>query len=156
MPDQRAETTAKVLLNYSICRLGCLHSIHTDRGQNFESELFQQLRRRLEVDKTRTTSFHAQSNAVIERLNRTLLNMLSKCLDQNQWAWSTLLPFVLMAYRSSVHESTGFTPYFLVSGHEMSLPLDFMYKPPERSEPSSLNKQLLEQQAAICKAFELV
>ena len=89
-------------------------------------------------------------------MNRTLLNMLSKSLDQNQSAWSTLLPFVLMVYRSSVHESTGFTPYFLVSGHEMSLPLDLMCRHPERIEPSSLNKQLLDRQAAIRKAFVLV
>ena len=112
--------------------------------------------RRLEINKTRTTSFHPQSNAVIERMNRTLLNMLSKCIDQKQSDWSTLLPFVLMAYRSSVHESTGFISYFLVFGHEMSLPLDLMYQPPEQSESSSLKKQVLERQEAIRKAFELV
>ena len=112
--------------------------------------------RQLEINKTRTTSFHPQSNAVIERMNRTLLSMLSKCIDGNQSDWSSLLPFVLMAYRSSVHESTGFTPYFLVFGHEMSLPLDLKYKPPEHSVPWSLRKQVLERQEAIRKAFELV
>ena len=38
----------------------------------------------------------------------------------------------------------------------MSLPLDLMYKPPKHSEPSSLNKQVLERQEAIRKSFELV
>ena len=156
LPDQRAETTADALLKDWICRFGSPQSIHTDQGSNFESDLFQQLMRRLEINKTRTTSSHPQSNAVNERMNRTLLNMLSKCIDQSQSEWSTLLPFVLMAYRSSVHESTGFTPYFLVFGHEMSLPLDLMYQPPEHSEPSSLKKQVLERQEAIRKAFELV
>ena len=89
-------------------------------------------------------------------MNRTLLNMLSKCLDQNQSDWSTLLPFVLMAYGISVHESTRFTPYFLLFGHEMSLPLELMCKHPEYGEPSSLNKHPLERQEAIRKAFELV
>ena len=112
--------------------------------------------RQIEINKTRTTSFHPQTNAVIERMNRTLLNMLSKCIDQNQSDWSSLLPFDLMAYRSSVHESTGFTPYFLVFGHEMSLPIDLIYQLPEHSEPSSLKKQVLEQKEAIRKAFELV
>ena len=156
LPDQRAETTADVLLKHWICRFGCPHSIHTKQGRNFDSDFFQQLMRRLEINKTRTTSFHPQSNAVIERMNRTLLNMLSKCIDKNQSDWSTLLPFVLMPYRSSVHESTGFTPYFLVFGHEMSVPLDLMYQPPEHSEPSSLKKQVLERQEAIRKTFELV
>ena len=60
-----------------------------------------------------------------------------------------------MAYRSSVHESIGFTPYFLVFQHERSLPIDLMYQPPEHSESSSLKKQVLERQEAIRRAFEL-
>ena len=156
LPDQRAETTADDLLNHWICRLGCPHSIHTAQGCNFESEFFQQLMGQLEINKTLTTSLHPESNAVIERMNRTLLNMLSMCLDENQSDWSTLLPFVLMAYRSSVHETTGFTRYFLVSGHEMSLLFDLMYQDPEHSEPSFLNKQVLERQETFRKASEIV
>ena len=156
LPDQLAETTADALLNHWICRFGCPHSIHTDQGRDFACDLSQQLRGRLEINKTWTTSFHPQSNADIERMNRILLNMLPKCIDQNQSDWSTLLPFVLMAYQSSVHESTGFTPYVFVFGHEMSLPLDLMYKPPGHSEPSSLNRQVSERQEAIRKTFERV
>ena len=85
-----------------------------------------------------------------------MLNMLLKCLDQNQSDWSTLLPFLIMAYQSSVHETRGFTPYFLAFRYEMSLPLALMYKPPEQCEPTSLNKQVLERQEAFRKAFELV
>ena len=55
--------------------------------------------------------------------------MLAKCLDQDQTNWFVKLPYVLMAYRSSVHESTGFNPHYLVFGHEISLPLDLMYRP---------------------------
>ena len=34
----------------------------------------------LEMDKTKTTPFHPQSNAVTERMNKTLQNMLAKCV----------------------------------------------------------------------------
>ena len=72
----------------------------------------------------------ALNQTVIERMNRTLLNMLAKCIEEDQTNWSVKLPYVLMAYRSSLHESTGFTPHYLVFGHEISLLLNLMYRPP--------------------------
>ena len=39
-----------------------------------------------------------------------------------------------MAYRSAVQASTGYTPYFLLYGREMRLPLDVIYRPPERDQ----------------------
>ena len=139
LPDQTAATTSDAFLERWICRFGCPYSIHTDRGTNFESELFANLLEKLEIDKTRTTAFHRQSNSVIERMNRSLLNMLAKCIDEDQTNWSVKLSYVLMAYRSSVHESTGFTPHYLVFGHEISLPLDLMYRPPPSSTPVDVN-----------------
>ena len=84
LPDQTAATTSDALLERWICRFGCPYSIHTDRGTNFESRLFANLLKKLEIDKTRTTAFHPQSNSVIERMNRTLLNMLAKCIDEDR------------------------------------------------------------------------
>ena len=39
-----------------------------------------------------------------------------------------------MAYRSAVQASTGYTPYFLLYGREMRLPLEVIYRPPERDQ----------------------
>ena len=38
-------------------------------------------------------------------------------------------PLALMAYRSSVHESTGFSPSMLMLGREIELPIDLLYGP---------------------------
>ena len=81
--DQTAATTSDALLERWICRVGCPHSLHTDRRTNFEYQLFASLRKKIEIDKTRTTTFHPHSKSVIERLNRTLLNMLAKCIDED-------------------------------------------------------------------------
>ena len=91
---------------------------------------FTSLTKLLQLDKTRTTAFHPQSNADIERTNRTLLNMLAKTTDKNQRTWSELLPCVMLAYCTSVRESTGYTPYFLLFGHVETLPLDLQFPPP--------------------------
>ena len=156
LPDQTAATTSDALLERWICRFGCPYSIHTDRGTNFESQLSANLLKKLEIDKTRLTAFHPQSNSVIERMNRTLLNMLAKCIDEDQTNWSVKLPYVLMANRSSVHESTGFTPHYLVFGHELSLPLDLMYRPPPSTTPVDVNDWVSQKEEAFPQAYELV
>ena len=156
LPDQTAATTSDALLERWICRFGCPYSIHIDRGTNFEWHLFANLLKKFEIDKTRTATFHAQSNSVIERMNRTLLNMLAKCINEDQTNWSVKLPYVLMAYRSSVHESTGFTPHHLVFGHEISLPLDLKYRPPPGTIPVDVHDWISQKEEAFRQAYELV
>ena len=156
LPDQTAVTTANALVNHWISRFRCPHSVHSDQGRNFESKLFEHLMQLLEIDKTRTTPFHPQSIAVIERMNKTLQNMLAKCINDEQSNWSQQLPYVMMAYRSSVHESTGYTPQFLVFGQEMSLPLDCMYPNPQENTTTDIHEFVHNKQQALHRAFELV
>ena len=89
------------------------------------------------MDKARTTAFHAQTNPLIERMNKTLQNVLAKCLNEKQSNSSQQLAKFMMVYRSSVHESTGYTPQFLVFRQELNLPLDGMY--PNLQEKETIN-----------------
>ena len=82
--------------------------------------------------------------------------MLEKCIDEDQTNWSVKLPYLLMAYRSSVHESTGFTPHYLAFGHEISLPLDIMYRPPPSTTPIEVHDWVSEKEEAFRQAYELV
>ena len=79
------------------------HSIHSDLGRNFESKRFKTLNQALQVDETQTTAFRFQSNAVVERMNRTLQRILAKCIKE-QSNWSQRQPYIKMAYRTSVHD----------------------------------------------------
>ena len=62
----------------------------------------------------------------------------------------------MMAYRSSVHESTGYTSQFLVSGQELSLPLDCMYPNPQEIETTANHEFVHNKQRAFQRAFKLV
>ena len=128
LPNQEAGTIAKVLTEEWVCRFGAPRSIHSDQGRNFDSNLFRELCKLLHIHKSRTSPYHPQSDGMIERFNRTLLSMLSLFVGDNQLNWDTLLPYVMLAYRSSVHASTSFTPYKVLFGREMVLPIDIMLK----------------------------
>lgn len=127
LPNQEAESLAKVLVEQWVCRFGAPRSIHSDQGRNFESTLFKEMCQLLSINKTRRSPNHPESNGMVERFNRTLLSMLALFVDDNQLNWDVLLPYVLMAYRSSVHASTGFTPYKVLFGQEIILPVDVMW-----------------------------
>ena len=113
LPDQTASTTATALLETWICRFGCPHSIHSDQGRNFESKLFKTLNQALQFDKTRTTAFRPQSNAVVERMKRMLQSMLAKCINDEQSNRSQQLPYVMTAYPTSVMNPQGTLLIFL-------------------------------------------
>ena len=68
--------------------------------------------------KTKTTPYHPESDGMVEHFNRTLLMMLAIFTGENRDDWDDLLPAVMMAYRSSIHEPTGFSPYRLIFGEE--------------------------------------
>ena len=109
-----------------ICRYGVPQYLHTDQGRNFESKLIKEVCELLGIKKTRTSPYHPQSDGMVESFNRTLEAMLSKYVSDNQRDWDVYLPLVMMAYRSSVHEATTFTPYFMMFGRGICLPIGIM------------------------------
>ena len=122
LPNQQAETVARVLVDEFICRYGVPLQIHNDQGSNFESNLFRHLCKLLDIYKTRTTAYHPQSDGLVKRFNRTLESMLNMYCKDDQTDWDIHLPFVLMAYRASEQETTGATPNSLTFGREVNLP----------------------------------
>ena len=135
MPNQEAETVADHFVREFICRFGVPYQLHTDQGRNFESELFQQMCSRLGIEKTRTTPGRPESDGMVERFNRTLEAMLSMFVSENQRDWDEFLPMLMMAYRSTPHDSTKYSPNMLMMGRESSLPIDvIMGIPREETE----------------------
>jgi hypothetical protein len=47
---------------------------------------------------------------------------LSHYVNSSGNNWDTLVPFYLMAYRSTPHSTSGYSPYFLLHGREMEIP----------------------------------
>ena len=61
---------------------------------------------------------------MIEHFNRTCLMMLSMFVNDRRNNWHALLPFVMHAFHTSVHESTSYSPFRHMMGEECSLPQD--------------------------------
>lgn len=133
IPDMETTTIVDNFVTNFVCRFGVPRQIHTDQGRQFESGLFKELCKKFSIDKTRITPFRHQRDGLVERFNRTLEDILSKYVSQNQKDWDEQLPWALMAYRSSEHDTTKFSPCMLMIGREIELPVDLIYGPhPQR------------------------
>ena len=138
MRRHTAQEVARLLVTRVIVYHGVPKQIHTDQGAEFEGNLFKSLALLLGSVKVRTSPYRPQSDGQVERFNRSVLNMLSAFVCDRANDWDDHLPYVLMAYRSSVHSSTGCTPFVMVHGQEQNLPVDLMYPTAAETGPAPM------------------
>lgn len=118
-----AESVAKTLFNQYICRFGVPHTITTDQGTQFESKLFKELATFLGCHKIHTSTYHPQSNGMVERFLRTLKSALIARAKTARW--KDELPITLLGIRASLKEDLQCSSAELVYGQPLRLPGEF-------------------------------
>ena len=81
-----------------------------------------------QINNAITTPCHPQSDGTVERLNRTLLSMLATTIADHPWDWEDNLRQLCYAHNTSVHSSTGHTPFFLMFSRQVRLLVDLAFK----------------------------
>ena len=84
IPNQEIKTVAQKLLNEMFFRFSLPDQILSDQGRQFESRVMEELCKLLQIEMSWTTSYHPQGDGLVERANRTLLNMLSTVVEEHQ------------------------------------------------------------------------
>ncbi|KAL8572029.1 hypothetical protein ACOMHN_038387 [Nucella lapillus] len=124
--DQKAKTVAKELWNNVLMPFGFPERILTDQGRDFESRIIKELCAMLGIEKCRTTPYHPAGNPV-ERWNRTLIRMLRSLEEEQKKDWRKHLKACVHAYNCCIHQSTGYSPFFLFFGRQPRLPVDLAF-----------------------------
>ena len=124
VPDCSAQTTAEALFNEFICKYGVPTVILSDQGTHFHNQLMEAMSKLLGYDHTYSTTYHPQSNGMIERFNATFIPQIAKLQDRQNNNWDEFLAPVVFAYNTGCHSTTEYSPYELLFGREPKLPVD--------------------------------
>lgn len=133
LKDIKTETVFNAFYNNWICRYGLPNAITTDRGSQFTSHMFKEITSKLGIKHNFTTSFHPQSNGLVERFHRVLKTGLT-CAENIQW--TKTLNTVLLGIRSVTKEDIGACPAEILYGEPIQLPGDF-FKLDSNVDPTS-------------------
>ena len=126
--NKSAVAAARKIFDQVILQFGYPEKIYSDQGREFDNRLFKELSRLTGIRVGQTSPYHPMSNGKTERANKTLINMLKTLSGEEKKNWKEVLPKLAFAYNSTIHKSTGFTPFYLMFGRESRLPIDTVFR----------------------------
>ena len=112
-----ALTVSVAFVEHWVYKYGPPKLLLSDNGGQFASKFFQRVCGYLGLANVFTSTYHPQTNGQVERYNRTILAMLRNYVNEHQDDWDTYVTALTYAYNTSVHRSTGTTPFDLVLSH---------------------------------------
>ncbi|KII70810.1 Gag-Pol polyprotein [Thelohanellus kitauei] len=126
IPDITAITAANSLIKCVVSRYGIPVYLHSDKGTQFESEIFQNHCETLNIKKSSTIQYHPMGNGGVERVNRSLKLILRHYVLPERNDWDRIIPLALLAIRPFPHTSTEYSQALIIYGSEIYLPVDFI------------------------------
>eukprot|EP00253_Pinus_taeda_P010392 PITA_10392 len=122
--SEDGHTATQFLFNHVISRFGVPQAIVTDHGKNFHNHMMTELTTQLVLRHDSSTPYYPQANGQVEAVNKVFVMMLQRIVGMHKSNWHLMLFSTLWAYRTSMKDATGFTPFQLVYGLEATLPIE--------------------------------
>ena len=132
--DQTARTATKTLRNGYFGLFGAPAYLISDQGKAFMGHIITHLCDLYGVQKLRTLPYHAQTNGQFERMNQTIIRMIGKLEEDKKACRSEHLPELLLAYNTTRSTVTRYSPYYLLFGRRLRIPVDYLF-PTLRDSP---------------------
>jgi hypothetical protein len=123
--DTSAQTVVQALYDHVVTQFGLPRSISivSDNGGAFISQLASTFCKTFNIQQYFTSPHHPQSNSRAEEFAQTIHNSL-KVMVEHQSDWANHLQSVAYSYRASATTNLGLSPFEIIFGHSMNLPID--------------------------------
>ena len=123
LKNMAAKNVVAALTNVWMPRHGVPERLLSDNGTHFTAKIVCDFCTNAGVRKIFSTPYHPQGNSVVESFMRTLKKALATLVSEDGTDWDLFLPAVALAYNSTPHLGTRYSPYFLEHGREPLLPV---------------------------------
>jgi hypothetical protein len=111
---------AKLYLENVFQWFGLPQKIISDRDPHFTSHFGKNITRALGITQNLSTTFHPQTNGLLERKNQWIEQYL-RLICTNQDKWAKWLPMATAVHNNTRNSTTGFAPNMLLLGWEPPL-----------------------------------
>ena len=118
-----APQLATIFIDQVVRHHGFPESIISDRDTRFNSDFWRSLWKQLGTQLNMSTAYHPQTDGQTEVANKNLEQELRAYVSYHQDDWDDRLTLCEIATNSAVQTSTGYSPFYLNYGEEVSLPL---------------------------------
>ena len=128
IPNKRTTPIAEFLINKVYYIYSFPQIIISDKGKEFCNQLLDRIHDTLGIAHHRSSSYNPRANSVIERNNRTVGDSLRHYLSIYENEWENMLHAIVFTINTSINESSGYTPFFLLFSREHTSLTDYMFK----------------------------
>ena len=112
------------ITKHIVHRFGIPQTLTTDQGTSFMSHQVREFVESFKIKLFNSSPYYAQANGQAESSNKTLIKLIKKKIEENSKKWHEVLSEALWAHRISKHSATKVTPFELVYGQEVILPVE--------------------------------
>jgi transposase InsO family protein len=112
------------ILEYIIHRFSIPYTLTTDQGSSFMSHQVREFAESLKIKLLSSLPYYAQANGQAESINKTLIKLIKKKIEENPKRWHEVLSEALWGHHISKHSTIKVTSFELVYGQEVVLPVD--------------------------------
>jgi transposase InsO family protein len=124
--DYSTTTSAHFIYDGIITRFGYPKTLMSDQGTHFINKTVKALTEEFSLHHQKSTPYHPQVNGTVEAFKKILETALTNICNVNRDDWDLRVPVVLWAYRTTCKKLTMQTPFKLVYGLEVVVPMEYL------------------------------
>ncbi len=124
LKDKTVTVVAHALVTHLFCPFSTPRVVLSDDGAELRNVVVSEICSQFGIKQTFTAAYHPASNGLVERANRKILGVLRPIVNEFLDSWEDWLQHVAAFLNSSVNDSTGKSPHYILYGVEKRLPYD--------------------------------